>query len=208
MPVDPSLRRHLWETIRRHDRAGAVSASTEALDTQSTTLSDLYDTLSDLLIYVGDSWQKGAAEVWQEHLTTGIVRTIVEALALRIERAAPAERRAVVVLAAPSDEYHDLGLRMLTDRFTLAGWRAHFLGADLPAGEAIDAVDQLDADALALSASTHFHRLSLRMYVDTVRLAHPNLRIWVGGAAFAHEHHGWPEEMMLHPAAVPAPEEV
>ena len=53
-----------------------------------------------------------------------------------VEERAPAERAAIVVMAAPDDEYHDLGLRMLADRFTLAGWRSHFLGAAVPVGEA------------------------------------------------------------------------
>ena len=119
--------------------------------------------MSDLLVDVGSMWQRGAAEVWQEHLATGIVRTLVESLAARVEASAPVQRGSVVVLAAPEEEYHDLGLRMLADRFTLAGWRAHFLGADLPVAEAMSAVGVLGADALALSASTHFHRLALRL---------------------------------------------
>lgn len=208
MPVDPKLRRALTTKIENHDRTGALAAAEEALDGGSTTISDLYETLSELLIDVGSMWQKGAAEVWQEHLATGIVRTIVESLAARVEASAPVSSGSVVILAAPEEEYHDLGLRMLADRFTLAGWRAHFLGADLPVSEVISAVEVLSADALALSASTHFHRLSLRQYVDAVQMAHPDVRIWVGGPAFAYEHDGWPAEMVLDPLAVPSPEEV
>ena len=207
MPNESSLRDLLWSRIRDHDRTGAVSASMEALDA-GTTITDLYGTLSELLVEVGSMWQRGAAEVWQEHLATGIVRTIVEALAFRVREAAPGELRSVVLLAAPEDEYHDLGLRMLADRFTLAGWKAHFLGPDLPASEAIAAVHELDADALALSASTHFHRLALRIYVVAVGRACPNVRIWVGGPAFAHGQDGWPDDMVLDPLAVPAPEEL
>lgn len=117
----------------------------------------------------------------------------------------PSTRTATVVLAAPDDEYHDLGLRMLADRFTLAGWRAHLLGAAVPVTQAIKAVSTLGADAIVLSASTHFHRLSIRPYVDELTRAHPGLQVWVGGPAFAHEHEGWPEGMILDPSSVPAP---
>jgi methanogenic corrinoid protein MtbC1 len=167
------------------------------------SLTDLYETLSAILVETGSEWQRGSTEVWEEHLVTGIVRSIVEACVARVDAMAPDPPEATVVLAAPEDEYHDLGLRMLADRFTLVGWRAHFLGASVPITELVAAVRQLDADAVALSASTHFHRLSLQRYVAILAENHPDLRIWVGGPAFAHEHQGWADEMVLDPRSIP-----
>lgn len=197
----------LEAVIGRFDRVGAVEAALGALDDGTVTVGDLYDLLGDLLVATGAGWQTGTVEVWQEHLVSGIVRSVVEACAQRVERLAPPERSATVLLAAPDDEYHDLGLRMLTDRFTLAGWRAHFLGAALPVHQAIDAVTELGADAVALSTSTHFHRVGLRGYVTTLTAAHPDLRVWVGGPAFAHHHDEWPPGAVLDPRAVPTPRE-
>lgn len=197
----------LVDAIRRFDRVGAVTLALRSLDEGSTSISGLYEQLGDILVETGDAWRQGSVEVWQEHLITGIVRTIVEACAHRVEEEAPSDRRATVLVAAPEDEYHDLGLRMLADRFTLAGWRAYFLGAALPVREAISAVTETGADAIALSASTHFHRLALSPYVAVLTRAHPDLRIWVGGPAFAHEHDGWPSEMVLDPDSIPGPEE-
>ncbi|MEX2550836.1 MAG: B12-binding domain-containing protein, partial [Nitriliruptoraceae bacterium] len=131
------------------DRAWAVSLASQALEDGSVSLHELYDLLAGILVDLGSAWQSGTAEVWQEHAVTGIVRTIVEACIHEVEAAAPVERPATVVLAAPSDEYHDLGLRMLADRFTLAGWRAHFLGANVPLAQVRWAVQELSADAVA-----------------------------------------------------------
>lgn len=204
--TDPtSLRTSLDEAIASYDRLRAVSVALEAIDTGATTIDRLYLDLSEILVDIGSAWQHGTAEVWQEHFASGVVRTIVEACALRVEQVAPADRVATVILAAPSEEYHDLGLRMVTDRFTLAGWRTQFLGADMPLRELIAAVQELAADAVALSASTHFHRLGLRKYVEQLSVAHPDVRVWVGGPAFAHEHDGWPDEMILDPLAIPEP---
>jgi hypothetical protein len=61
---------------------------------------------------------------------------------------------------------------------------------------------------VALSASTHFHRLRLRSYVETLAAAVPDVTVWVGGPAFAHGHEGWPDEMVLTPRAIPTPDEV
>jgi methanogenic corrinoid protein MtbC1 len=93
---------------------------------------------------------------------------------------------------------------MIADRFELAGWTVHLLGANLPAEEMTLAVGALHADAVILSASTHYHRTALRSYVDVLRAAHPNLRVWVGGSAFAIEHDGWSADEMLDIAAIPS----
>jgi MerR family transcriptional regulator, light-induced transcriptional regulator len=201
------LRAELAEALGAYDRQRAVAVALDAVDEGSVSIDALYRILSEMLVEIGAAWQRGTAEVWQEHYATGVVRTIVEACAPRVEEQAPAGRTSTVVLAAPSDEYHDLGLRMLADRFTLAGWRAHFLGADVPLQELTAAVDELGADAVTLSASTHFHRLALKEYAAGLAESHPQVRIWVGGAAFAHEHDGWPAEMVLDPLAVPGPED-
>ena len=200
-----AVRALLDEAIGAFDRPRAVDVALTAIDDGSLTVEDLYRVLTEILVDIGAAWQRGTAEVWQEHLASGVARTIVESCALRVEQAAPASRAATVILAAPSDEYHDLGLRMLTDRFTLAGWRAQFLGANVPLSELIAAVQELAADAVVLSASTHFHRVGLRDYVEQVSASHPEVAVWVGGSAFAHAHDGWPDEMILDPHAIPDP---
>ena len=198
-----ALRATLTQRIAARDRAGAVAVALERVRDGVVTLPALYDLLAELLADIGASWQRGETEVWQEHFATAVVRTIVEAChPLVVEQAAPHNGRAVV-LATPPEEYHDLGLRMLADRFTLAGWTAHLLGASVPVEELLAAVAELGADAVVLSAYTHFHRLALKSYVDELLAARPGLRIWVGGAAFAHEHDGWPAEMVLEPASIP-----
>lgn len=194
----------LSERISGHDRDGAVSSAIDAVRADTLSIPDLYDLLTTVLVEVGASWQAGETEVWQEHFTTAVVRTIIEACHPLVAERAAAPNGHVLVLATPPDEYHDIGLRMISDRFDLAGWTTHLLGASVPAEELSRAVTALGADAVLLSASTHFHRLALRPYVDEVRAAHPNLRVWVGGAAFAFGAEGWPPEMLLDPADIPS----
>ena len=106
------------------------------------------------------------------------------------------------MLAAPSDEHHVVGLRMVADHFELAGWRIVYLGADTPEEEIRAATLGIPADALVMSASTHFQRLRLRHIADQLREELPGIRIWVGGAAFALEHEGWPDEEILDLPAI------
>ena len=198
------LRAELMAHIEDRDRGGAVAVALETIRAGALTVPELYDLLSDLLAEVGASWSRGETEVWQEHYTTAVVRTIVGACQPLVAERVGEPNGLTVILATPAEEYHDLGVRMMADRFALAGWSAQLLGANVPLDELVHAVGSLEADAVVLSAYTHFHRVTLRHYVDTLSERHPHLRIWVGGAAFALEHDGWSDEMMLEPDDVPS----
>jgi methanogenic corrinoid protein MtbC1 len=190
--------------LETYDREGAVKIATRAVADGSTSIPNLYRQLSDIQVELGSEWQSGEVEVWQEHFISGVVRSIVEACAPEVAKTAPAERTATIVLAAPTDEYHDLGLRMLADRFSLMGWQVYLLGANVPVSEIAAAVEELGADAVGLSASTHFHRATLKGYVATLSESHPQVRVWVGGPAFAHEHDDWSDDVVLDQTAIPA----
>ncbi len=122
-----------------------------------------------------------------------MVRTVVEILYPGVLKAkltvAPTGRR--VLLAAPPEEAHDLGLRMVSDRFDMAGWTTYFLGADAPIDEVVDAARKLHVDAVVLSSATHFHRVALRAFVDQLERELPQVRVWVGGSAFVYGGEGW-----------------
>jgi methanogenic corrinoid protein MtbC1 len=190
--------------ILAHDRDGAIALALDSVRSRRLTVPELYDALSQLLVKVGESWQSGETPVWQEHFATAVVRTVVEACHPLVAVAAKKPNGRSVILATPPEEYHDLGLRMTADLFELAGWDVHLLGASLPVAELSAAVDALDADAVVLSASTHFHRIGLKAYVAQLRSAHPALRVWVGGAAFATGAEDWAENMLLDSAAIPS----
>ena len=216
-PPDPhrisALRTSLDRALAERDRAGAIAVALEAVDAGATTIPDLYTlVLGPLMADTGAAWQEGTTRVWEEHYATATVRTIVESLAGRVAAAAVEvpSRGEVVLLACPPEEYHDLGLRMLLDRFLLAGYDAHFLGADTPVSEICDAASRLGASLVVLSASTHYHRVRLRDTVESLQTGLPaGTRLGVGGPAFAHDTETFghlvldPEELGL-PGRAPA----
>ncbi len=122
-------------------RCGAERA--RSTSSPSTTRSSI-----PLMVDTGAQWQAGSTRVWEEHFATATVRTIVDALYPEVAKAAAAApaRADSVLLACPPDEAHDLGLRMLADRFEIAGWHTHYLGANTPVAEIIDAARALDVD--------------------------------------------------------------
>lgn len=190
--------------VTARDRAGAIGAAVEAVRSHDVTIPQLYVlVLAPLMRLTGARWQSGAQTVWEEHYTTVIVRTIIESLAsdvIELSSAVPGTGRTVVI-GCPAEEYHDLGPRMLFDRFLLAGHDAHFLGASVPEREIVAAATALGADTVILSASTHFHRVRLREYADALETARPGITVWVGGPAFACGAGDWPADEVLDASA-------
>jgi methanogenic corrinoid protein MtbC1 len=157
------------------------------------------EVLRPLLLHTGQAWQSGQVRIWEEHYASAVVRTIVEMLypsVLKVKVSVPASGRSVL-LACPPEEVHDLGLRMVADRFDMAGWATYYLGADTPPSELVDAARRLGVDAVVISSSTHFHRIALRRHLRQITEELGNVQVWVGGSAFAHSTQGWSSSELL-----------
>jgi methanogenic corrinoid protein MtbC1 len=183
----------LERCLRSHDRAGAVRAVFAAVEA-GLAVEDLYtQVLEPFLESVGRYWQKGHTAVWEEHLIVGAVRGAIEALYPRVlERKARVEAVPITVaFFCPPEETHDVGLRMLVDRFDLRGFQTVYVGAATPVEEMVRCVRSVGASVVCLSASTHFQRAALHEVVARLRELLPEVRIVAGGPAFAHSCAGW-----------------
>ncbi len=179
-----ALRTRLEELIAAHDRADAVAAALEAVESGRIDLRSLHhEVLSPMLRDTGHEWQEGHTRVWEEHFTTATVRTIVEALYPHVQRmraAAPVTGHSIL-LACPEDEAHDLGLRMLADMFDASGWTTFLLGADTPTVEIADAAAALGVDHVLLAAVTFIDRVRIRGVLDKLHERLPGVRLLVAG---------------------------
>jgi methanogenic corrinoid protein MtbC1 len=188
------------EALADHDKATAVRTAVEAVSSGAVSIPALYrDVLSRILADTGEAWHRGETSIWEEHLASATVRTIVEIVYPGVLKAkaeiAPAGRS--VLLACPPEEAHDLGLRMVADRFDMAGWTTYFLGPDTPVEEIAAAARGLGVDAVVMSSSTHFHRLAVRHAVDALKKDLPDTDVWVGGPAFVGAATGWLQQEIL-----------
>jgi methanogenic corrinoid protein MtbC1 len=195
-----ALRRAVAEALKDHDRATAVRTAVEAVSSGEIAVPELYsDVLVPLLHDTGEAWRAGDTKVWEEHLASQAVRSIVELVypaVLKAKADVPPTGRSVL-LACPPEEAHELGLRLVADRFDMAGWTTYFLGADTPFEEVVDAAGALRVDAVVLSSSTHFHLVALRRHVDRLRAELPDVDVWVGGPAFSADRRGWRHDEIL-----------
>lgn len=199
-----SLRASMEEALARYDKPAAVTAALAAVDDGTVSIPALYDLLASVMVDMGSRWQTGGIRVWEEHIASGIVRTIVEALYPTVQRlaAAAAPDGRTVLLSCPPDEAHDLGLRMLADRFALSGSTVHMLGPDTPGAEIAAAARALHPDLIVLTSSTHFHRVRVRSLLDFLRRELPGVRVVVGGPAFAADTGGFSDDEIMSNADI------
>ncbi len=81
---------------------------------------------------IGDGWQAGTVDVAQEHFASSYIRQRLTAL---LEVANPSRYDRLAIAACGPDEWHELGLLMVSLFLTRRGWHVVYLGASLPPGE-------------------------------------------------------------------------
>jgi methanogenic corrinoid protein MtbC1 len=157
-----------------------------ALD-EGMSLAALYqEVITPAMYELGRLWEKGAITVADEHLATALTHRVLAALRppafvdQGFEDDSPRER---VMLAAVQGEQHALGLRMAADLLEDAGYQTIYLGADVPTGALLQAIDSLSPILLGLSATMPESGTMLADVVEIVRGEHPELNLLVGGQA-------------------------
>lgn len=117
-----------------------------------------------------------------EHLASAIVETIMSELYQ--DYIFKNKTKKNVVLGCVQNEYHQIGIKMVSDIFETNGWNAHFLGANVPTKEMITFAQNLKSDILALSVSLYFHLPELEKMLLSFRKEFADAQIIVGGQAF------------------------
>jgi len=89
------------------------------------------------LAEIGEAWYQGHATVHQEHFASALAALRVQTLLAIVP---PVSRADPLLVVCPPGETHTFGPLLLTYLLRRAGWRAIYLGADLPVEEVEAAV--------------------------------------------------------------------
>jgi len=138
------------------------------------------DVVAPMNELVGDAWARGQLEIFEEHLYTELIQSLLRN-ATNSVRQPPTKPR--VLLTTLSQEPHGLGVLMAQTMFALEGACCISLGVQTPLPDIVLAAQTQSADIVALSFSSS---LNPNQVVDGLaqlraRLA-PTTAIWAGGA--------------------------
>ena len=186
------------DLLTAEDKEGAVKYALELLERGEVDVSTLYEgILAPALKHM--SCQAGEKHwcIWKEHMRTSIVRTIVECCLPYVMKEKRDKYRKEgmgrVVLVCPSEEYHEIGIRMVADMFTMAGYEVAFIGANTPFPDIVSAVEYFHPRILGISATGSYALFAAERAIKKVREKFPvkSVTIIVGGIAFESNPNAW-----------------
>ncbi len=178
------LARAYLEALLRADRHAAGRLILDAVE-QGTPIKAIYlDVFQPVQREIGRLWQTNQISVAQEHYCTAATQLVMSMLYPRIFDSPRKGRR--LVAACVGGELHEIGARMVADFFEMDGWDTYFMGANTPTESVLRAVEERQADVLAISATMTFHVSQVADLIAAFRRAglDRRARVLVGGYPF------------------------
>ncbi|MEY4675126.1 MAG: hypothetical protein RL148_2910 [Planctomycetota bacterium] len=123
---------------------------------RGTPVADLHDhVLTRTQAEIGRMWVMGEIPIADEHYGSVVMS---RALYMLSQATPPAPKEAPRLLAlSVGGNLHEFGIRMVGDRFALAGWNVMNLGANMPAEDLEWTLADRSFDLVALSATMAIH---------------------------------------------------
>lgn len=172
----------LLALIKQHDAAGYQQAMQQRLARQGLQRF-VQDTVAPLTRRVGEAWEDGSVEVFEEHLFTELTKRLLRQAITTLPGGSRSPR---VLLTSVPDEQHVLGLLMVETLFALEGAECIPLGTQMPLLEIGRAAIAHRADVVALSFSLAFPQRQIPGLLQQLRLVlPPAVALWVGGGGVA-----------------------
>ena len=129
---------------------------------------------------VGNAWLAGTIEIFEEHLYTQQVQSLLHHALAAVP---PSNRKPRVLLTTLPGEEHQLGLLMALAFFAMDGAQCVSLGIQTPPEDIIKAVSAHQVDIVGLSCTgATLPRLTLSQLAMLRKNLDQNVELWVGGA--------------------------
>lgn len=190
------------------NKSACVGLVKQVMDHKTLTIPQLYEeVLAPSLSSIAGNNIEQQMNIWEEHVQSSIVRTIVEMCYPYVLEVSMEERedqakdslttgsgeviKPIAIVLCPEEEYHELGARMTTDFLTLLGFDAFFIGANTPKEEVYKAVEALRPRIICISVTNFYHLFKAEAMIVELRkkgsaLDMRNVSIVVGGYAVEH----------------------
>ncbi len=140
----------------------------------------LSKTLTPLNHLVGEAWMRGEIRIFEEHLYSQQVTTVLSAVIATLRDSNGSPR---VLLTTLPGEAHALGLSMVEATLSLSGAHCIMLGVQTPISEIVLAANTQQVDLVALSFSAAMTPAQIKIGLTKMRNALPQeVAIWAGGS--------------------------
>lgn len=181
--------------FNKKEKDACVNFALDGIKRNNFNIPDLYENILRPALYSIDKCDNKDNDcIWKEHLKTSIVRTIIEALYPHIielkKEIKPLGIK--VLLACPEREYHEIGLRMMSDFFILNGYESIYIGSNTPRDQVSIAISQENPKYAAISVTDYFLLFETKKLVAEIRkTSTKDIKIILGGNAFKKNLHSF-----------------
>ncbi len=178
------------EYLKRFEKEKTLDYCLQLLESGTVSVPELYETiLAPALNRITILRAEEDSLIWQEHAMTAIVRSVIESAHPYVLKAREQYEQVgllrKVVLVCPEDEYHELGIRMGADFFTIANFEALYIGCNTPQANIVSALQILKPDMIDIGVSNFLNLVSLKKIIIELReKIDPRIKIAVSGSAF------------------------
>lgn len=133
---------------------------------------------------VGEYWEIGQMEVWQEHYISEVILDLMSELKAK-ENGVLKNNYSILTLT-PGSELHNIGLKMISDLLELRGWDVTYIGSNVPVKSLLQAIEIIRPNLLAISVTMPDHIDSACNTISAIknRFGKKAPTIVVGGNAF------------------------
>jgi DNA-binding transcriptional MerR regulator len=174
----PNLERELLEVLKSRDPY-AVSQYLNHQVTRMGLEAFVLDLMQHANSFVGDAWMRGLIEIYEEHLYTEQVQSIVRHAMSNLR---PSTSKPRIMLTTAPEEQHTLGILMIEALLRVDEVDAISFGAQMPIREIHNAVNRHQIDVVVLSFSASFPSNRAIEFLEELRFRLPlSVDIWCGG---------------------------
>jgi DNA-binding transcriptional MerR regulator/methylmalonyl-CoA mutase cobalamin-binding subunit len=168
------------EMLRQHDASGLRAAMEQHARTHGL-LALMRDGIAPLNVQVGQAWLDGQLAVFEEHLYTETVQSVLRHAMGQLSAAKPHQPPRLLLTTVPG-EPHALGLLMAECAMVLEGCDTVNLGVQTPVPDIVAACRAYRADVVALSFSALQNPRDVRAVLTRLRELLPaSVALWAGG---------------------------
>lgn len=188
-----------WVRWLADDRTDRVKQALQQHILRHGLASTVEQAVAPLCVQVGEAWLRGELSVYQEHLFTETLQSVLrEAIASVDASGQGLQQPPRVLLTTTPAEQHGLGLLMAECFFAMESCTRYVLGVSTPISDIVLAARQLQIDVLALSFSGYASRRDVSDALQQLTEQLPDgVAIWVGGAASALNSRNLPERVQV-----------
>ncbi len=181
------LAKKYFEYILKGQKTKAIDLILAKIKKEKSIIDIYLEVFEPTMKKVGLLWEKGKLSIDKEHYFSYVTLDIMAQLHNYFPDI-KSKKYTIIGTTVPGEK-HNIGLKMLMNIFELQGWEAYYYGTNTPNLNIVNAIEENNANIIALSATMPYNINNLQNTIEVIRnkVDKDKLKIIVGGRAFKYD---------------------